>query len=124
MRPIKSKLVAIRSVQRAEKWARRSPSDLAKFLTEELKGLPYASYEEAESSKRAILETGPRMRGKYCLQRSIATVLHCAQFNRKRVKIAIGARIDPFQAHAWVVADGRPVEDFPVEETFKVLLEV
>lgn len=95
--------------------AKQPPQRLRKVIGLVGRGARPATYEQTSRARSAVVNvswicTGP----KGCLVRSIATVLLCRA--RGSVPVwCVGVRIvPPFGAHAWVVAEGRDVDEpFP-----------
>ncbi|MFC4517588.1 lasso peptide biosynthesis B2 protein [Streptomyces ehimensis] len=67
-----------------------------------------ASYATALLAREHITAVSVLCSGRYCLQRSLATVLLC-RLGGTWPTWCTGVRIAPFAAHAWVEAEGRPV---------------
>ncbi|MFJ4656801.1 lasso peptide biosynthesis B2 protein [Nocardia sp. NPDC088792] len=91
--------------------SRRSPADMRTFLRAIRRGSRPATYDQAHRARDAILAVSLHCRSdRGCLERSIATVLLC----RLRGTVptwCVGVRTQPFAAHAWVEADGTPVDE-------------
>lgn len=69
-----------------------------------------ATYEQARTARRAVIAVSTLCAGEGCLPRSLATALLCRLRGTWPVWCT-GVRTMPFSAHAWVEADGRPVEE-------------
>ncbi|MGP4025015.1 lasso peptide biosynthesis B2 protein [Actinomadura sp. 3N407] len=88
------------------------PARLRPVLGVLSRGARPATYDRARAAREAVLAVsltclGPRG----CLPRSLATVLLCRMRGEWPTWCA-GARVmPPFGAHAWVEAEGRPVEE-------------
>lgn len=76
------------------------------------RGVQPASIDGAQASWSAVVGTSAVCAGRdACLQRSVAVVVHC-RLRRRRIGWCLGVRSEsPFGAHAWVEAEGRPVEE-------------
>ena len=83
-----------------------------------------ASYAEAKSARETVTAVSLLCAGRQgCLPRSIATVLLC----RLRGAVPtwrVGVRTAPFSAHAWVEAEGQPVEEPAGTEHLRVLMTI
>ncbi|MGK5642425.1 lasso peptide biosynthesis B2 protein [Streptomyces sp. URMC 126] len=101
------------------------PRRLRVVLAALRRGAAPASYERAAAARRAVCAVslycaGPRG----CLPRSIATALLC-RFDGRWPTWCTGVRVvPPFSAHAWVEADGRPVDEGVPDDYFSRLLAV
>jgi hypothetical protein len=69
-----------------------------------------ATYQQAKDAHDAILAVSVLCGGRYCLQRSLATTLLC-RIRGVWPTWCTGVRTAPFVAHAWVEADGQPVDE-------------
>ncbi|MEH1166908.1 lasso peptide biosynthesis B2 protein [Micromonospora sp. CPCC 205539] len=88
--------------------ARITPHRLREVLEFARRGARPATEAEAARARNAIIAVSPRCRGQWCLQRAIATALLC-RAGGAWPQWCTGVRTEPFQAHAWVAVDGRPV---------------
>ncbi|WP_258341612.1 lasso peptide biosynthesis B2 protein [Saccharopolyspora gregorii] len=82
-----------------------------------------AEHDRALAIRQAVVAVSLTCAGKGCLPRSIAIALLCrcrGQWPTWRV----GARTDPFGAHAWVEADGIAVGENASIDSFHPLLTV
>ncbi|WP_241481557.1 lasso peptide biosynthesis B2 protein [Nocardiopsis gilva] len=61
--------------------------------------------------------------GEACLQRSLATVLLC-RMGGSQPTWCVGVRTEPFQAHAWVEAEGAPVGEPMPADYYRPLIRV
>jgi Transglutaminase-like superfamily len=82
-----------------------------------------ASYVEAKTARDTVTTVSLRCAGPGCLPRSIATTLLC-RLGGAWPTWRVGVRTAPFSAHAWVEAEGRPVDEPPGTERFHVLMTV
>ncbi|QFQ99629.1 lasso peptide biosynthesis B2 protein [Streptomyces phaeolivaceus] len=92
---------------------RLSPQRIRRVLTACSRGGRPATYAEAARARAEIVAVSVRCAGQGCLPRSIATALLC------RARGAwptwrTGMRTVPTVAHAWVEAEGRPVDELPL----------
>ena len=69
-----------------------------------------SDYAKAKRLRTAVNSVSARCAGNGCLQRSVA-VMPLARLHRVSLTWKCGFRTKPFIAHAWVEADGRPVEE-------------
>jgi Transglutaminase-like superfamily len=99
------------------------PARLQRVLRWISQGAHPAGYADALRARQCAVAVSTRCAGLGCLQRSVATVLMC----RARGKWAdwcTGFRVEPFAAHAWVEAGGRPVGEPFDMSTFLTVLAV
>ncbi|MFC4016248.1 lasso peptide biosynthesis B2 protein [Nonomuraea purpurea] len=82
-----------------------------------------ATHAQALRARNDIVATSRRCAGRYCLQRSLATVLLC-RMRGTWPRWCTGVRTPPFAAHAWVEAEGRQVGEPADTVTFQVILDV
>ncbi|KAB7842811.1 lasso peptide biosynthesis B2 protein [Streptomyces mobaraensis] len=101
------------------------PHRLRAVLAVLRRGAVPASYERAGAARRAVCAVslycaGPRG----CLPRSLGTALLC-RFGGCWPTWCTGVRkVPPFSAHAWVEAEGRPVDEGVPDDYFGRLLTV
>src|ERR1700693_5323603 len=67
-----------------------------------------ATLREAHAARQIIVAISRVCAGESCLPRSIATALFC-RLTGTWPTWCVGARSDPFEAHAWVEAEGNAV---------------
>ena len=89
---------------------RLPPARLHRVLRAVSRGSRPTGYAEAARARRAVVSVSTRCAGLGCLQRSVATVLLLRAHGRW-ADWCTGFRTEPFGAHAWVEADGRPVDE-------------
>ncbi|MFB8183312.1 lasso peptide biosynthesis B2 protein [Streptomyces sp. NPDC055966] len=84
-----------------------------------------ATYAQASDARNAVLAVSLRCSGpKGCLPRSLATVLVC-RARGTWPSWCVGVRaLPPPAAHAWVEAQGRPVDEQVPAEYFRALFTV
>jgi Transglutaminase-like superfamily len=99
------------------------PARLQRVLRLVSRGTRPASYAEAAWARQSVVSVSTRCAGLGCLQRSVATALLCRARGRW-ADWCTGFRIQPFGAHAWVEADGRPVDEPGELSVFRTVLAV
>jgi hypothetical protein len=104
--------------------ARLKPGRLQRAL-EFLRGRARpAEHATALRARDAVVAVSVRCAGPWCLQRSLAVALMC-RAQGVWPDWCTGVRMEPFQAHAWVEAQGRPVgENAEVIRLFHPVLRV
>ncbi|MEI5527302.1 lasso peptide biosynthesis B2 protein [Streptomyces brasiliscabiei] len=110
--PLHRRPLPLLAVGAAHLIGRLSAPRIHRILTVCSHGGRPATYAEAARARAEIVAVGPRHAGQGCLPRSIATVLLC------RARGAwptwrTGMRTVSTATHAWVEAEGRPVDDLP-----------
>lgn len=90
--------------------ARQPPGRIRKVLYAVRKGARPATREEASAARRAVVAVSVLCAGEGCLQRSLATALLC-RVRGTWPTWCTGVRTMPFSAHAWVEAEGEPVDE-------------
>lgn len=103
--------------------ARQSPARIRAVLSVLRRGARPASYAQAQQARNAVLATSVQCNGEGCLQRSLATVLLC-RLHGRWATWCTGVRTHPFGAHAWVRAQGRPVDEPHPDGHYRPLLVV
>ena len=113
------------AVAAARLLATRSPRRIKAVLGWLRLGARPASYAEAKAARDTVVGVSLACAGREgCLPRSLATVLLCRLRGRWPTWAVGVRRIPPFAAHAWVEADGVPVdEDYP-PDYFRTLFTV
>nr|WP_246257847.1 lasso peptide biosynthesis B2 protein [Amycolatopsis anabasis] len=91
---------------------RLPPKHIRRLLTTCARSARPATYPEAARARRAVIAVSMHCAGQGCLPRSIATALLCRAHGSWPTWCS-GVRTVPFLAHAWVEADGRPVDEQP-----------
>ncbi|GAA3502082.1 lasso peptide biosynthesis B2 protein [Streptomyces albogriseolus] len=102
---------------------RLPPARLHRVLRVLSKGSRPAGYAEVARARRSVVSVSTRCAGLGCLQRSVATVLLC-RVRGRWADWCTGFRVQPFAAHAWVEADGRPVDEPGEVGVFRTVLAV
>ncbi|GHF48167.1 hypothetical protein GCM10010218_32050 [Streptomyces mashuensis] len=106
--PLRLRAAAVPVVAVARLLAALRPRRIRRVLTAVRRGARPATAGEALAARRAVVAVSRRCAGEGCLQRSIATALLC-RLRGTWPDWCTGIRTEPFRAHAWVQADGRPV---------------
>ncbi|MGW7531257.1 lasso peptide biosynthesis B2 protein [Amycolatopsis sp. NPDC054798] len=109
---LRDRLAARAAAAAAAILARQPPKRITAVLARASKGARPATYREASYARAVVTNTSLACAApKGCLRRSIATALLC----RTRgcwPTWCVGVRVlPPFGAHAWVVAEGREVDE-------------
>lgn len=98
-----------------------APDRIRRVLSKLNDKRPPASAAQCARARSAVCTVSASCRGpKGCVRRSIATTLMC-QFDGTSVRWCTGFSLAPFRAHAWVEADGRPVDE-PDEVTDYIVM--
>lgn len=113
--------MARKSVDWALDASRLNPLALEAEISRSVGPLAPASLDEAIAARDTILSWTTELHGSYCLPRALATLFYCSQKFGTRPEIVIGARTDPFQAHAWVRAEGIAIDELEVKNYFREL---
>src|SRR5829696_3064753 len=91
--------------------ATQSPRRIRAVLSAARHGARPANQAEAKAARDAVVGVSLACAGREgCLVRSLATVLLCRLEGRWTTWCVGARRIPPFGAHAWVEADGVPVD--------------
>jgi hypothetical protein len=110
---LRRRIAAVAAVLVARLLGRLSPRRLRAVLLWLRAGARAASYDQALAARDAVVAASVWCAGQGCLARSVATVLLC-RLGGTWPTWCVGVRSEPFSAHAWVEADGRPVREvFP-----------
>ncbi|MEU0566539.1 lasso peptide biosynthesis B2 protein [Nonomuraea sp. NPDC005983] len=112
--PWRLRPAALLAIALAWPLARCSPHRLRAVLQFLSMAARPATAEEAERARNAILGLSMRHGGPRCLERSIAIALMC-RLRGSWPDWCTGVSTHPFEAHAWVEADGRPIGENPDE---------
>jgi hypothetical protein len=116
--------VAMCAIATANLLARLSPWKLRRVLQVLARRARPSTAEEASRARNAVTAVSARCRGNWCLQRSIATVL-MSRLAGHWPDWYTGVRLAPFAAHAWVEADGKPVDEAPnLRDVFSITMGV
>jgi Transglutaminase-like superfamily len=108
--PWRVRLAAQVAVALARLLARQPPGRIRRLLLVIRRRARPATGLEASAARRAVMAVSVLCAGEGCLQRSLATVLLC-RLRGSWPTWCTGVRTMPFGAHAWVEADGVPVDE-------------
>lgn len=115
---------ALCAVTAARGLARLSPRRLRRVLEWIRQGAQPATITETSRARDTVVATSMRCTGQWCLQRSIATALLC-RIQGSWPTWRTGVRTHPFEAHAWVEAEGMPIgEDADNIRCFRIVMTV
>ncbi|WP_432742340.1 lasso peptide biosynthesis B2 protein [Streptomyces sp. JH002] len=106
--PFRHRIAARCAIGVALLLARLSPRRMRRAMEFLSRGARPADHAGALRARDAVVAVSVRCAGPWCLQRSIATALLCRARGRWPDWYT-GVRTQPFRAHAWVAAEGRPV---------------
>ncbi|MGY0071683.1 lasso peptide biosynthesis B2 protein (plasmid) [Streptomyces sp. QTS137] len=121
--PALRRLAARTAVGAARLLAHLPPDRLQAVLRAARRGAKSASYDTASTARGDVTAVSVLCSGRYCLQRSLATVLLC-RIGGTWPTWCTGVRTSPFAAHAWVEAEGRPVDEPADTAAFHTMLTV
>lgn len=119
--PYRNRKIAKRSVAWAILAAKLSPDDLGREIDNSILSFETATIPQVKESRNVILSYSYRLHGSYCLPRALAVLHYCDSCYKTRPQVIIGARVDPFQAHAWLRAEGQVIDEFEVNKYFQQL---
>jgi len=108
--PLRWRLGALLVVPVARLLATRPPERIRAVLTRLRAGARPATAARTLAANDAVVAVSTRCSGEYCLQRSLAVALLC-RLTGSWPTWCVGVRTDPFGAHAWVEAEGRPIAE-------------
>lgn len=103
---------ALAAVGVARVLGRFGPKRMRRVLENLRRGARPATEEETARALDAVLAVSARMGGEWCLERAIACAVACRLVG-SWPEWCTGVRLQPFQAHAWVAVNGRPVGENP-----------
>jgi hypothetical protein len=106
--PLPRRVAALVAVALARILDRLGPGRIAAVLCRVRAGARPATYAEAALAREAVVAVSALCAGEGCVPRSIATALLC-RLHGSWPTWYVGVRTEPFGAHAWVEAGGRPV---------------
>ncbi|GAB3972184.1 hypothetical protein GCM10029978_048780 [Actinoallomurus acanthiterrae] len=101
---------ALLAVAAAQVIARRPPARIRAVLAVARRGARPATAAQAKAARDAVIAVSLSCAGEGCLPRSIATALLC-RLRGTWPTWRTGVRLHPFFAHAWVEADGHPIDE-------------
>lgn len=99
------------------------PARMRRLLLRLRRGARTATAAEALAARQAVVALSMRCAGQGCLQRSIAAALLC-RLHGSWPTWRTGVRTEPFRAHAWIEAEGAPVDEPAELAHFHPLLTV
>ncbi|MFE2411698.1 lasso peptide biosynthesis B2 protein [Kitasatospora sp. NPDC059408] len=102
--------VALAAIGAARLIERMPPARIRRLLLRLRGGARPATADEALAARQAVVALSMRCAGQGCLQRSIAAALLCRS-RGSWPTWRTGVRTEPFRAHAWIEADGAPVDE-------------
>ncbi|WP_431831332.1 lasso peptide biosynthesis B2 protein [Corynebacterium propinquum] len=121
----KLKLSERKAASKATKWslkaAKLNPNALGELIRLEISAQKRATIEEVTQSRDAILSYTKRLHGSYCLPRALAVLHYCTHVYGTRPEVIVGARVDPFQAHCWLRAEGKIIDEINADQYFETL---
>jgi hypothetical protein len=103
--------------------AKVPPHRLCRVLRAVSRGSRPASPARTLDARTSVVSVSAWCAGQGCLERSIATVLLC-RLHGAWPDWCTGVRTQPFRAHAWVEADGRPVGEPEETGLFHAMVSV
>lgn len=106
--PLRQRPAALAAVGAARVLAHLPPRRIRAVLTLVRGRAAPATHSQVAAALDAVLGVSVLYGGRYCLQRSLATVLLC-RIRGVWPTWCVGVRTAPFVAHAWVEAEGQPV---------------
>jgi hypothetical protein len=108
--PWRRRPAAWAAVAAAHILARQPPARIRSLLTIARRGARPATTAQAMAARDAVIAVSLSCAGQGCLPRSIAAALLC-RLHGVWPTWCTGVRLHPFTAHAWIEADGRPVDE-------------
>jgi hypothetical protein len=113
--PLRRRILTHLAVGAARLLAAQSPRRIRRVLGWLRRGAQPATFEQAKAARDTVVSVSLTCAGREgCLPRSLATILLCRLRGRWPIWCVGVRRMPPFGAHAWVEADGVPVdEDYP-----------
>ncbi|WP_246571827.1 lasso peptide biosynthesis B2 protein [Streptomyces tauricus] len=106
--PLRWRLPALLAVAIARPLSALPPRRIHAALRLARTGAAPAAAGRTLSARNAVVAVSTRCAGQGCLQRSLATALLC-RMTGMWPTWCTGVRTAPFQAHAWVEAEGMPI---------------
>ncbi|MFD7256575.1 lasso peptide biosynthesis B2 protein [Streptomyces sp. NPDC059874] len=103
--------------------AKVPPRRLRRVLEVVSRGSRPATASQALDARSSVVSVSAWCAGQGCLERSIATVLLC-RLHGAWPDWCTGVRTQPFRAHAWVEAEGRPVGEPDDTGLFRAMMSV
>lgn len=123
--PLPRRIAARFAVAVATPLAKLKPATLRRVLRAVSRGARPAHHDAAKAARDAVLAVSLRCLGPQgCLPRSVAVALLC-RLSGTWPTWCVGVRVmPPFGAHAWVEADGVPVDENLPAQYFRPLMTV
>ncbi|MFI5783368.1 lasso peptide biosynthesis B2 protein [Nocardia sp. NPDC051570] len=123
--PLPRRIVVRLVVLAARLLATRSPRRIRGVLGWLSRGVPPASFEQAITARRTVVAVSLACAGlKGCVVRSLATALLCRSRGQWPVWCVGARRVPPFDAHAWVEAEGAMVDEPYPPDYYRVFFTV
>jgi hypothetical protein len=103
----------------------RSPGGIRRAFERLRRNCGPADAAEAHRAYQTIVTISPRCGGREaCLLRSVAVALLC-RLDGVWATWVVGVRTSPFESHAWIEADGLPIdEEIDVRRTYVPIMSV
>jgi hypothetical protein len=101
---------ALAAIAAARLIERMPPARIRRLMLRLRGGARPATAGEALAARQQVVALSMRCAGQGCLQRSIAAALLC-RARGTWPTWRTGVRTEPFRAHAWIEADGAPVDE-------------
>ncbi|MEU8516128.1 lasso peptide biosynthesis B2 protein [Kitasatospora sp. NPDC048722] len=108
--PWRRRPAALAAIGAARLIERMPPARIRRLLLRLRGGARPATADEALAARQAVVALSMRCAGQGCLQRSIAAALLC-RARGTWPTWRTGVRTEPFRAHAWIEAEGVPVDE-------------
>ncbi|WP_326686306.1 lasso peptide biosynthesis B2 protein [Streptomyces sp. NBC_01795] len=121
--PFRLRLLARLTVTVAWLLIRLSPGRQRRVLSVAARRARPATYEKTLDCRQAVVTVSRKCAGLGCLQRAVATALLC-RMHGTWPEWCTGVRTEPFRAHAWVEAEGRPVGEGDDIRLFHKMLHI
>jgi hypothetical protein len=104
---------ALAAVAAAHLIGRLPPAWIRAVLEFTRRGATPATTAQAKQARDAVISVSLSCAGQGCLPRSIAAALLC-RMHGCWPTWCTGVRVHPFTAHAWIEADGVPIDEPPI----------
>ncbi|TDC76434.1 lasso peptide biosynthesis B2 protein [Streptomyces hainanensis] len=121
--PLQRRLAVHAVIVTARALAHLPPRRIRAILTLLRRRAAPASYAQAQAARREVTATSTLCSGRYCLQRSLAATLLC-RLQGTWPTWHTGVRMPPFAAHAWIEAEGRPVDEPADTITYRPIITI
>ncbi len=121
--PWHRRLLPLAAVGAAHLIGRLPPRRIRHLLTRCARVARPATYVPAAAARQAVVAISVRCAGQGCLPRSIATALLC-RVHGTWPTWHTGVRTQPFTAHAWVEAEGQPVDEHHTTSQLRPLITI